>query len=455
MKKILSLVMLAVLLLTAAVPVAADNGPSITMQPQNYQYPEYSVATYSVKASGSNLHCYWYLAYEGKIYELSDNTNGFEPWEGYAGENYGGYRDGNTFTWFFGGIEEGLNGAEIWCVIEDGHYSVTSERAIITVQGSAMPPEITAIPAEVTANRGDNVDIRCVARSTDGSQLAYTWYETSTGKLQNIQAMYPEENSDFITVNTSSAGVRYYVCGIETGNGGRAYSSVVKVNVLDSAPAYPDMEILTKKLPDGVVGQEYEAELLCNDPYGLFTLYYNPGKANQLEESGLRLLKENVIVGTPKKAGTFTFTVCAAGDYGEDYMEYTITIKKAAEAPEVTEPIATEPDATEPAATDPNSTEPIVSEPDATAPDATVPEETQPVSGELDGKPEKENAEDIGKPVKDSVTTTGQEQQTDKQETQKQDTPKPGLPWWGFVLIGLASVAAGFGVAALLVRKKE
>lgn len=450
MKKIISLVLLAVLLLTAAVPVAADNGPSITMQPQNYQYPEYSVATYSVKASGSNLHCYWYLAYQGKTYEISDNTNGFEPWEGYAGENYGGYRDGNTFTWFFGGIEEELSGAEIWCVIEDGHYSVTSERAIITVQGDAMPPEITAIPAEVTANRGDNVDIRCVARSTDGSQLEYTWYETSTGKLQNIQAIYPEENSDFITVNTSSAGVRYYVCGIETSKGGRAYSSVVKVNVLDSAPAYPDMEILTKKLPDGVVGQEYEAELLCNDPYGLFKLYYNPGRPNQLEESGLRLLKENVIVGTPKKAGTFTFAVCASGDYGEDYMEYTITIKAPVEIPEVTEPVATEPDVTEPDATDPTATEPIASEPEASAPDATAPEETQPVSGELETKPEKEeNAADISQSADDSVTTTGQK------DTQKQNSEKPGFPWWGFVLIGLASMAAGFGVAALLMKKKK
>ena len=98
-------------LMLLAIPVSADSDVKITMQPQNYQYPEYSVAMYTVEASGSNLHCTWYIEYEGKTYNLSDNTNGVEPWEGYAGENYGGFVDGNKFSWFFGGIEAGLNGA--------------------------------------------------------------------------------------------------------------------------------------------------------------------------------------------------------------------------------------------------------------------------------------------------------------------------------------------------------
>lgn len=425
MKKIIVLSLIVVMLSALMLPVFADSELSITMQPQNPTYPEYSVASYSVKATGSNLMCTWYLEYQGKTYNISDNTNGFEPWEAYAGENYGGVQDGNTFTWFFSGIEAGLNGAEIWCVIEDGHYDVISDRAIITIQGDAMPPEITTMPAQIIAYRGDSVDIRCVARSTDGSQLEYIWYETLTGKLQNIQAIYPEETGDYLLVSTESAGVRYYVCGITTSNGGRAYSGVVRVTVLDADPEYgPEMEILTKKLPDATVGQAYRAELQCNDPYGLFTLYYNPGRANQFEEYGLRLTKENVIVGTPAKAGTFTFSVCASGDYGEDYMEYTLTVKEAAKVPEATELAGTEPEVTDPA----------VSEVE------TEPNETDDPKNIADDEIEDTKPEETTKEKKSSSS----EKNSDQQE----------FPWWGFILIGIASAAAGVGAAVLLLKKK-
>lgn len=432
MKKQLSILICLLLLGSLFMTVSADHiAPKITLQPQNHQYPQYSTAMYIVKASGSNLSATWYLEYEGKTYNISDMTNSTEPWEAYAGETYGPVQlDANTFSCHFGGIEEGLNGAQIWCVIEDGHNDVTSDRAIITVQGSAMPPEITNMPAEITAYRGDSVDIRCVAKSTDGSQLEYTWYESFSGKLQDIRAIDPEETSDFITVSTESTGVRYYVCGITTSAGGRAYSSVLPVTVVDSQPN-PDMEILTKTLPDGVVGQDYSAELKCNDPYGLFTVYYNPGSANQLEESGLRLIKENYIVGTPAKAGTFTFTVCASGDYGEDYMTYTLTIKEAEVVPEVTEPEITEPEETLPEETLPEATAP--SEPE----DETTTEQTETLT--------------TGETPEDSkVQKDKEESRTDDKKTEKQE-----FPWWGYVLMGIACAAAGAGVTVLLLKKKK
>lgn len=238
MKKILLSLLAIVFVLALCVPaMAATEAPQITMQPQNYHYPEYSVAMYTVEATGTNLQATWYLEYEGKTYNISDYTNGFEPWEAYAGESYGPNQpDDNTFICFFGGIEAGLNGAEIWCVIEDGHYDVTSERAIITVQGDAMPPEILDMPARLTVNRGDSVEVRCLAKTDRETQLEYIWYETATGKLQDIQAIEPEETGDFLICSTELVGTRYYVCGITTTDGGRAYSSVLPVEVLDFDP---------------------------------------------------------------------------------------------------------------------------------------------------------------------------------------------------------------------------
>lgn len=399
MKKRISLCLVCALLAVLAVPALAEDPITITLQPQNYHYENQSIATYRVKAEGSNLRAFWYLAYQGNTYNLSDMSNGFEPWEAYAGETYGPVQeDANTFSFVFGGIEEELSGAEIWCVVEDGHFDVVSQRAIITVQGDAEPPEILQVPAQVTVNKGEQVDIRCVAKAPEGCQLEYIWYETTTGKLPNIQAMFPEESSDYITPDTSAPGVRYYVCGITTSQGGRAYSSVIPVTVLDKA-ANPDMQIETKELPDAVVGQEYRMQLKSNDITGVFSVYYNPGHPNQLEEAGLELVN-NLLTGTPAKAGTYTFTLSVYGDYGEASQTYTLVVEE-----QTTEPAA-----------------------------AT---EQKPTGATGD--------------TGDSVITIGGQSQQQGQEAKQE---QGGFPWWGILLIALGSAAAGIGVAVLVLKKK-
>lgn len=247
MKKLCSMILCLLLVGTMALPVlAASDAPEITLQPQSPNWPEYSTALYTVKATGKNLSATWYLKWEGKTYNLSDFTNGFEPWEAYAGESYGPVQDdSNTFSCYFGGIEEELNGAEIWCVIEDGHYDVTSQKATVTVSGQAQPPQILAFPTDFTVFRGDLTELRCSATSNDGSQLTWLWYETATGKLQDIQAICDgPQYSDTWAVSSEQLGTRYYVCCVETDRGGRAYSNVVGVTVLDwdPEPEYPPDE---------------------------------------------------------------------------------------------------------------------------------------------------------------------------------------------------------------------
>jgi len=242
MKKLLSLTLcLALMCLLCLNALADEQTPAITMQPQNYQYPEYAVAVYTVKATGRNFTATWYLEYEGKTYNLSDNQNGIEPWEGYAGETYGPMEEGpTTFSWFFGGIEAELNGAEIWCVLEDGKNDVSSQRAVISVQGDAMPPEIKQLPVSVEVTAGAEAELRCVAASVEESQLQFQWYETATGKLQDIRAL-DDETLDTLLPPTQTPGTRYYVCCVTTSAGGRAYSSVVPVTVTQSAtPETPE-----------------------------------------------------------------------------------------------------------------------------------------------------------------------------------------------------------------------
>lgn len=236
MKKIISGTLVVLLCFLATISAfAASDEPVIILEPQNPNYPEYSTAIYTVKATGKDLQATWYMQWQGETYNLSDNTNSTEPWEGYAGESYGGIQeDANTFSYFFGGIEYGLDGASIWCVIESGNYKVTSQKARISVGNEHMPPVIVDIPSQLVVELDDYAEIRCVAQAPGNTQLSYIWYETSTGKIEDIQAINRgTEDSDYLICDTSVIGTRYYVCSISTTDGGLAYSSIVPVSVTE------------------------------------------------------------------------------------------------------------------------------------------------------------------------------------------------------------------------------
>ncbi len=417
MKKMFSL-LLCLLLLCSMIPSvpAAGDVPKITMQPQNYHYPEYSVAIYTVKVSGSNLHATWYLEYEGTTYTLSDNQNPMEPWEAYAGESYGPIGgDSNTFGWFFGGIEAGLNGAEIWCVIEDGHYDVTSARAVITVQGSAMPPEILDMPAECIAKRGETAELRCISRSVDESQLTFQWYETATGRLQDVRAIEGED-CDFFFCDTSKVGTRYYVCCVTSDAGGMVYSGVLPVTVTDEVPTTGGTppQFVTESLPQAIVGSAYSFLLESTDPLASYCLWYNPGKANDFEKTGLVLNEQGLLSGTPATAGSYTFTICAANTNGEDYREFTLTVAEPAE-----------PSTAEPTESTQTTTQTTTATPPATTTESAT----------------------TAAPTREEVPKT--------EAAQPSETPEDntGFPWWGYLLLVLGGITAGIGISYIFINQ--
>lgn len=329
-KKCICVLMLAVLLFCVQLPVSAKQEPVITRQLQNFTYPDCAYAEYSVTVNGSNLRCFWYLKYEGKTYNISDMTNGNEPWEYYAGETYGPTESKNgsfvTFTYFFGGIESPLDGAEIYPVIEDGHFEVIGDSAIISInENAAMPPQI-AVPAGMEVFKGANLDLYCDASSNTGSQLSYLWYETKTGKLQDITAINKgAEVSDTLRCDTSSVGTRYYVCMVTTEEGGSAYSSVIPVKVIEQAAIDPPT-IKSTSVPDAKAGQDYYFKLDCSDPDAVFSIWYDPGKANDFDSTGLNLTQHGELEGTPWTAGVFYFTVMASNDGGEGYQRLKLTV---------------------------------------------------------------------------------------------------------------------------------
>ena len=228
--------MITLLAAAMLVPVSAAEKPVITLQPQNYVYPEFASALWSVGATGENLSYDWYIVYNGTAYRTADAFAENHPWlNGVTGAGYGSNEAGDTF--FIEGIGSALDGALIYCVVSNEAGSVTSESAYISVNGKKSPPRLK-VPALVTVEQETVVKLLCEAEAAEGDSVSsYAWFETPTGQLKDIVAIgssggQPEEDP-VLVCDTSTPGTRYYVCYVMTKLGGMAYSSVIPVTVTE------------------------------------------------------------------------------------------------------------------------------------------------------------------------------------------------------------------------------
>ena len=237
MKKLTAILLITALICLLAIPAAATTELSIVRQPQNPVCLEFDYIEYKIKAYGYNLYCTWYMEYQGNTYDISDTSVGIQPWEPYAGEAYGDLDpevDGafTTFTYIFYGIGSELDGAKIYAVITNGHKEVTSQKAHIRVAEEVGTPPVIMVTSGMEVYQDEPLDLYCEAFDPMGGTLSYLWYETATGELEDIIAVNRgAENKDTLHVDTSTPGTYYYVCGVDTSNGGSAYSSVIPVTV--------------------------------------------------------------------------------------------------------------------------------------------------------------------------------------------------------------------------------
>lgn len=456
MKKILCALLVGLMLCAPLTAFAAQDAPEIIVQPMNYVYGENNSASYNVLATGSGvLSATWYIVYNGKTYNTLE-YNEKDPWRAFAGASYGPMAgEDGRFNFFFQGIEKGLDGAEIYCVIEDGHYDVKSERARITVaDNAAFPPPIDRIEFEINdvtvvspsaeVNKGDSLWISCKASPAhpeNNEQITWTWYESTNGKLDGIKAISDgPEYSDNLIADTSKPGTRYYYCMVESSTGGRTYSNRITVTVRDTgAPASSSNSVQPPKLaqialPDAEVGEDYGFLLTCSDLKAEFSISYNPGKANDFDKTGLSLTKTGVITGVPTKEGTYTFTVCASNAGGEDYMTYTLKVNpKTAEAPIATAPQSSAADTSAPA---------------ASAPAATVSASADPSA------PQSSGSVDSTEPLGSTIPQNSGAAASTPAPTEP-GKPAEGLPSWVIAVIAAAAAACIAVAVTLLVMKRR
>lgn len=159
-------------------------------------------------------------------------------------------------------------------------------------------------------------------------------------------------------------------------------------------------EVITKSLPDATVGQDYAVKLECSDPDAVFSEFMGC----QLSEFGLYLTQHGEIEGTPTKAGNCHINVVVVSEGGgENSFSFDLTVKAEAVPPQTTPTTAPN--------TDPGTT--------GSAPSDTTPEPTQPQT-QMPGAPEND-----------------------------------AFPWWGYAVIILGGIAAGIGVAFMLIKQKK
>lgn len=216
----------------------------------------------------------------------------------------------------------------------------------------------------------------------------------------------------------------YVMNVVAKGVGGEA-SYTYEINI---GGEMQETKIMTAYLPHAVVGRDYYFQLECSDKTATFGVYYNPGRANEFEATGLTMTPGGVICGKPTKAGVYTFWVGAYGEANDDYKELQLTIDPAEDEPEPTE----EPDDTKAPGKDKND---------------------KNNKNDKTGKNDKNNkVEDTGDD-KDSDAS----ESTDKQETEKDgaDAEKPGIDLKVVIAILAGVLLAAIVVIIVLVTKKK
>lgn len=429
MKKIIACMLIALLLCTAALPVAAaEPEPYITSNPTSADYPEGAVAMYTCNAFGNNLTFDWYLVFEGTTYRIAD-ADGSQPWCAYT-INTGITSTDSSSTCFFEGIMPGLAGAELYCVIEDGHYSVQSTSAILSVSAAAMPPQVSVV-GSMEVYQGDPCDLYCSAWSDNSSEtFSYLWYQTGTGRLQDITAVdRGSQTTDTLHIDTSAPGLSYYVCLVTASGGGSAYSAIIPVRIMER-PQPPTL--ITKTLPEATLDEGYYTKLEFTGKDTQLYEYYAPEHHDKLDEIGLFLNADGEIFGTPTKAGTFEFIICISNVAGEVSRTYTlkVTDPKAQTASSTASSTPADPD--ESAGEAPSSSHKPTLKPAGTGTTSSTPTATDPSESNLQ-QPES------GTAATDTVTTGA----------------TTGLPWWSVLLIAIGAAGAGVGAVLLINRKNK
>lgn len=236
----------------------------------------------------------------------------------------------DMFYWVITGTPTESGVFEFTATLSDG--SSTNYSLEIKPGKSAPAPT----PAPWTKAASSNLTCK-VGKFYDVLLLDGVPYDYYTSFQYSIPGMEVTEVSGQILLEGTPTKAGSYSIRIEVVAGEDvSWTKAFTLTVEGSAPA-AEVKITTKSLPEATVGKSYSATIKAENSTGAeFGIYFNPGHKNEFDSTGLKLSSTGKLSGTPKKAGSYTFTVYAINDVNDSYKEYTLKINAASSTPKPT-----------------------------------------------------------------------------------------------------------------------
>ncbi|MCR4894196.1 MAG: bacterial Ig-like domain-containing protein, partial [Eubacteriales bacterium] len=193
----------------------------------------------------SSLKYEWHIVSEDTDYTLPGDTG---SWTMYVDEGFGMSKDGKTL--YFQGVETGLDGTLVYCIVSNSLGTAQTNHAtvIVTDEMDVPPPPEINVPAVVTVRQGEEAVLTCSVNTGNAGQyygpwLQYEWQRLKTNVLAGGSDVI--EKTDGIvsdlsfscTADTSKPGTFFYVCKVTDGDSGLpqnvSYSGIVTVEVTE------------------------------------------------------------------------------------------------------------------------------------------------------------------------------------------------------------------------------
>lgn len=182
-----------------------------------------TAATFSVRASGGNPNNYTYQWY----YSTSQNGTGTRISGAIA----------SSYTINASDMSSGLNGRYYYCVVSNGEFDITSNRAKLTVYSA---PTVEA-PVEKSVKEGTDAVFSVRASGGYPDSYSYQWYYalSSSGTGTRINGA-TSATYTILSVNmTAALSGRYYYCEVSNGQY-TVKSSRAKLTVLKNDTESPE-----------------------------------------------------------------------------------------------------------------------------------------------------------------------------------------------------------------------
>src|SRR5437588_1412929 len=274
---VVSLVFLVILLgifstgcsgLASSTTGSVTTAPSVTSQPGSQSVTAGQTATFSVSATGTAP-----LSYQWKKNGIAVN-----------GASSSAYTTPATSS--------SDNGEQFTAVVSNSAGSVTSSAAILTVNASIPPLQVTSsqLPGGTVASAYS------APLSASAGTSPYSW-SLSSGTLPTGLSL---SSSGTLSGTPTVAGAFPFTVTVKDAATGSASASL-SINVV----GLPPLQITSSQLPGGTVASTYSATLSASGGTSPYSWSVSSGTL----PTGLSLSSSGTLSGTPTVAGAFPFTV--------------------------------------------------------------------------------------------------------------------------------------------------